>query len=162
MRKRLVKPIYPGKECHLGRKLSYLEGTWDTKSVQSGYPPLQEALFRDQSQPRSNGDITGGFSHKRRRVFPDPNFPQMSDNSCCGNVMERSINTNLVLGVEAAEEVVLAERARSCGQVTVAFCKAIVLSCSSAGGTDETSAPMRYFSIRRRETTLCGPRVRHR
>jgi hypothetical protein len=78
----------------------------------------------------------------------------MSDSSPCGNVIERSIKTNLVFGVAAAEEVLLAERMRSCGQVTVAFCKAMVLSCSSAGGTGETSAPMRYFSIRRRETTL--------
>jgi len=68
--------------------------------------------------------------------------------------MERSIKMNLVLGVAAAEGVLLAERMRSCGQVTVALCKAMVLSCSSAGGTDETSAPMRYFSIRRRETML--------
>lgn len=101
-------------------------------------------------------------SHKRRRVFPDPNFPQISDSSPGGNVIERSIKINLVLGVVATEEALLAERARSCGQVTVAFCKAMVLSCSSAGGTDETSAPMRYFSIRRRDTTPCGLRVRSR
>ena len=69
---------------------------------------------------------------------------------------ERSIKTNLVFGVPATEEALLAERARSCGQVTVALCKAMVLSCSSAGGTAETSAPMRYFSIRRREMALCG------
>lgn len=75
-------------------------------------------------------------------------------------MIQRSIKTNLALGVEAVEEALLAERARSCGQVTVAFCKAMVLSCSSAGGTDETSAPRRYFSIRRRETMLCDPSVR--
>lgn len=78
----------------------------------------------------------------------------MSDSSPWGNVIERSIKTNLVFGVAATEEVLLAERMRSCGQATVAFCKAMVLSCSSTGGTGETSAPMRYFSIRRRETTL--------
>ena len=85
----------------------------------------------------------------------------MSDNSPGGKAIERSINTNLVFGVEAAEEELLAERMRSCGQVTVAFWKAMVPSCSSAGGTGETSAPRRYFSMRRNETTLCNESIRH-
>jgi DnaJ-class molecular chaperone len=84
----------------------------------------------------------------------------MSDNSPRGNVIERSINTNLVFGVEAAEEELLAERMRSCGQVKVAFWKATVPSCSSGGGTGETSAPRRYFSMRRNETTLCDELIR--
>ena len=75
--------------------------------------------------------------------------------------MERSINTNLVPGVEEIDEELLAERMRSRGHVTVAFRKAIVLSCSSAGATGETSAPRRYFSIRRNETTLCNTRISH-
>ena len=131
------------------------EVSWDIKSDQSIHPLPQEALFESNiSYINRNGGNVKAHTHKRRSVFPDPNFPQISDSSPCGNVIERSIRTNLVLGVVAAEEALLAERARSCGQVTVAFCKAMVLSCSSAGGTGETSAPMRYFSIRRSETTL--------
>ena len=81
MRKRSVGPTCPVAGFHSGKKQSCPEETSGTKPVQSIYPPLQEALFRERFQPHSNEEVTEGFSHNRRRVLPDPNFPQMSDNS---------------------------------------------------------------------------------
>ena len=66
---------------------------------------------------------------------------------------------NFVLGVagtlDAALASVVLERARSCGQVTVAPWNAIGGELSLRGGTGATSAELRYFSIRRRETKDC-------
>jgi hypothetical protein len=85
----------------------------------------------------------------------------MRDSSPRGNVMETSTNMNLGPGVEGTEGGLLVKRIRSCGQVTVAFCKEMVISCSSCGGTGETSGPSRYFSIRRKETMLYSSWIRN-
>jgi hypothetical protein len=66
---------------------------------------------------------------------------------------------NLVIGVvgtlDAALALAVPKRARSCGHVTVAPCNAIGGELSLRGGTGATSAELRYFSIRRRETKDC-------
>lgn len=90
-----------------------------------------------------------------RRVLPLPSFPQTRLNSPVGKLRLRSTSTNLCLGVEAAEGVLLPIRERSCGHVTVADWRAIIWLCWDRGGTVDTSVPCRYFSIRRRETRLC-------
>jgi hypothetical protein len=70
--------------------------------------------------------------------------------------MLRSVNMNFVFGVAETLETALAlavpERARSCGQVTVAPWNAIGGGSSPSRGTEATSADWRYFSMRRRET----------
>jgi hypothetical protein len=72
----------------------------------------------------------------------------------------RSVNVNFVFGVagtlDAALVLAVPERARSCGQVTVAPWNAIGGELSLRGGTGLTSAELRYFSIRRRETKDCN------
>jgi len=66
---------------------------------------------------------------------------------------------NFVLGVADTLDTALApaelERARSCGHVTVAPWNAIGGRSSPIGGTGATSAELRYFSRRRRETKDC-------
>ena len=78
----------------------------------------------------------------------------MSDSPSCGNLILMSTRTNLWLGVAAAEGTLLPRRERSCDQVTVADCRAIIWLWSSRGGTGIISAPLRYFSIRRRDTIV--------
>ena len=91
--------------------------------------------------------------------MPLPNLPQTRLSSPLGKVIFRSVNMNFVLGVagtlDAALASVVLERARSCGQVTVAPWNAIGGELSLRGGTGATSAELRYFSIRRRETKDC-------
>lgn len=86
-------------------------------------------------------------------VFPDPNLPQMRESSPWGKFNDMSTKTNLCLGVDAAEDAWLLAL-RSCGHVTVQDWNATVLDCWSRGGTAFTSAALRYFSRRRRETKL--------
>ena len=86
-------------------------------------------------------------------VFPEPNLPHMRESSPCGKFNDKSTKTNLCLGVDAAEGAKLLA-IRSCGHVKVQDWNAMVLDCWSRGGTGITSAPLRYFSIRRRETKL--------
>ncbi len=94
---------------------------------------------------------------KSIRVFPDPNLPQISESSPCGNLSERSTKRNFCLGVGAAEAPRLAT-VLSCGQVAVQDWNATVFDCWSRGGTASTSALFRYFSIRLNETKLYNVR----
>lgn len=94
--------------------------------------------------------------HNNSRVFPLPNLPQIRESLPSGNLIVRSARTNLCLGVDATEDALLPIWERSCGQVIVADCIAIFCDWSEMGGTEVTSAPCRYFSIRRRETRLWG------
>jgi hypothetical protein len=91
--------------------------------------------------------------------LPLPNLPQTRLSSPLGKVIFRSDNVNFVLGVAGTLDAALAsavlERTRSCGQVTVAPWNAIDGELSLRGGTGATSAELRYFSIRRRETKDC-------
>ena len=64
-------------------------------------------------------------------------------------------------GVLPADGVALAPRTRSCGHVIVAFCSAIACDCRLSGSTAATSAPWRYFSMRRMETRDLGRTVRY-
>ena len=77
----------------------------------------------------------------------------MRESSPCGKFNDKSTRTNLCLGVDAAEGARLLS-VRSCGHVKVQDWNATVFDCWSRGGTAITSAPLRYFSIRRRETKL--------
>ena len=86
-------------------------------------------------------------------VFPEPNLPHMRESSPSGKFNDKSTRINLCFGVDAAEGARLLAL-RSCGQVKVHDRNAMVLDCWSRGGTAITSAPLRYFSIRRRETKL--------
>ena len=79
----------------------------------------------------------------------------MRESSPCGKFNDKLTRTNLgfgIDGVKGARPLAL----RSCGHVKVQDSNAMVLGCSgwSRGGTIVTSAPLRYFSIRRRETKL--------
>jgi hypothetical protein len=85
-------------------------------------------------------------------VFPDPSLPQISESSPSGKFSVISTSMNLCLGVDAADGAALPDR--SCGQVTVHDWKAIVCGWCSMGGTGDTSALLRYFSMRRMETML--------
>jgi hypothetical protein len=85
-------------------------------------------------------------------VFPDPSLPQISESSPSGKFSVMSTSINLCLGVDAADGAALPER--SCGHVAVQDWKAIVCDWCSMGGTGATSAPLRYFSMRRMETML--------
>lgn len=100
-----------------------------------------------------------GCVPRSRRVLPLPNLPQTRLNSPLGKTIFRSVNMNFVFGVAEALDTALAlavpERARSCGQVTVALWNAIGGGFSPSGGTAATSADWRYFSMRRRETKDC-------
>jgi hypothetical protein len=89
-----------------------------------------------------------------RSVLPLPNLPQMSESFPTGKLTLKSIKTNFFLGVDAADGVLLPRRDRSCGHVTVADWKAMIRVWSERGGTNATSVPCKYFSIRRRETRL--------
>ena len=90
--------------------------------------------------------------------MPLPNFPQTRLNSPLGKMIFRSVNMNFDFGVADTLDPALAlavperECARSCGHVTVAPWNAIGDEHSLRGGTGATSAELRYFSIRRRET----------
>ena len=86
-------------------------------------------------------------------VFPEPNLPHMRESSPCGKFNDKSTKTNFCLGVGAAEGARL-PALRSCGHVKVQDWNATVLDCWSRGRTAITSAALRYFSIRRRETKL--------
>lgn len=92
-------------------------------------------------------------SANSKSVFPEPNLPHMSDNSPSGKFSVRSVKTNFCLGVGATEGAALPVE-RSCGHVRVQDWSAMVLFCWSRGGMGLTSPPLRYFSIRRRETKL--------
>lgn len=85
-------------------------------------------------------------------VFPDPSLPQISESSPSGKVSVKSMSMNLCLGVDAVDDAALLEC--SCGHVTVQDWNAIICDWCSMGETGATSAPFRYFSIRRMETML--------
>jgi hypothetical protein len=99
------------------------------------------------------------YKPRSNNVLPDPSFPQISESSPRGKFRDRSTRMNLCRGVFAAEgalvELLLASE-RSCGQVTVADWKATIWDWDSKGGTVDTSAPFKYFSIRRNETKDCS------
>ena len=84
-------------------------------------------------------------------VFPEPNLPHIRESSPCGKFNDKSTRTNLCFGVDAAEGARLLAL-RSCGHVKVQDWNATVLDCWLRGGTASTSSPLRYVSIRRRET----------
>jgi hypothetical protein len=84
-------------------------------------------------------------------VFPDPNLPHIRDSSPCGKFNDKSTRTNLCVGVDPAEGARL-PALRTCGHVTVQDWNATVLDCWLRGRTAFTSATLRYFSMRRRET----------
>ena len=86
-------------------------------------------------------------------VFPEPNLPHTRESSPCGKFNDKSTRRNLCFGVDAADGAKLLAL-RSCGHVKVQDWNATVLDCWSRGGTAFTSAPLRYFSIRWRETKL--------
>lgn len=88
------------------------------------------------------------------RLLPLPSVPQMSESLPIGKLRVKSTNTNFFRGVDAADGVLLPRWERSCGQVTVADWRAIVWVWCESGGIIATSAPYRYFSIRRSETKL--------
>lgn len=96
--------------------------------------------------------ITYAHQPCRSNVFPEPIFPHISESSPGGKRTLRSTSTNFLRGVDAADDEALP---LCCvGHVMVAEFNAMVMSCSPRGGTGETSANPRYFSIRRADTKL--------
>lgn len=85
-------------------------------------------------------------------VLPDPNLPQINDSSPIGKSSDTSTSENLRLGVDTVEDAELPVPDLSCGQDIVAFLIMIGRGVMSKGLTAPTSAALRYFSIRRRET----------
>lgn len=96
---------------------------------------------------------TGAHSPSSRDVFPLPSYPHTSDGLSRGNARFRSTSTTLFRGLRPA----LAPRARSCGHVTVAPWNATGTGVPPSGGTGATSAPCKYFLMRRGEKRLCAP-----
>lgn len=95
-------------------------------------------------------------SPNNKSVLPDPSFPHTSESSPSGNSNVKSTRMNLRRGVFAADVAELFDPLLSCGQVMVADCSAMGWCSPSRTGTDDTSSPPRYFSIRRRDTRLCS------
>jgi hypothetical protein len=152
MRKPQKRSSLPWKLCCLRRQLSNQAVILDRELVQQGHQ-LHPTRLSEKNKIRvqtSNGESSLPSNNS---VFPEPNLPQMRESSPCGKFNDRSTKTNLCLGVDAAEGAKLLAL-RSCGHVKVQDWNATVLDCWSRGGTGITSAPLRYFSIRRREMKL--------
>ena len=150
MRKLQKRSSLPWELYYPRRQLANQVVILDREFVQQGHQLHPTTLSKKTGLECKHRNGESGLP-SNNSVFPEPNLPHMSESSPCGKFNDKSTRTNLCLEVDVAEGA-RPLALRSCGHVKVQDRNATALDCWSRGGTAITSAALRYFSIRRRET----------